>query len=189
MNTPFLQPWQAREQALKALMLQALAGDERAYRQCLLGLSGHLRAFVRRRLARDTDEVEDLVQDTLLAVHNRRHTYDPALPLTAWVQGIAQYKVADWYRGHGARVPQHDPLDSHELLFADDDTDAREAKRDLRQLLASLPDRWRVPIERTKLDGESVAEAALATGMSESAIKVGVHRGLQALARLIKERA
>lgn len=189
MNTPFLQPWQVREQALKALMLQALAGDERAYRQCLLGLSGHLRAFVRRRLARDTDEVEDLVQDTLLAVHNRRHTYDPALPLTAWVQGIAQYKVADWYRGHGGRVAEHDPLESHELLFADDDSEAREAKRDLRQLLAGLPDRWRVPIERTKLDGESVAEAALATGMSESAIKVGVHRGLQALARLIKERA
>lgn len=189
MNHNPLPPWQAREQALKALMLQALAGDEHAYRRCLQGLSGHLRAFVRRRLARDTDEVEDLVQDTLLALHTRRHTYDPALPLTAWVQGIAQYKVADWYRGHGARVPQHDPLDSHELLFADDDTDAREAKRDLRQLLASLPDRWRVPIERTKLDGESVAEAALATGMSESAIKVGVHRGLQALARLIKEGA
>jgi RNA polymerase sigma-70 factor (ECF subfamily) len=55
--------------------------------------------------------------------------------------------------------------------------------------LATLPDRWRVPIERTKLDGQSVTEAAAATGMSESAIKVGVHRGLQALARLIKERA
>ena len=58
----------------------------------------------------------------------------------------------------------------------------------LLQLLATLPERWRVPIERTKLHGESVAEVAQATGMSESAIKVGVHRGLQALARLIKER-
>lgn len=187
MNNPFLQPLQAREQALRALMVDALAGDEQAYRQCLQGLSGHLRAFLRKRLARDTDEVEDLVQDTLLAVHNRRHTYDPALPLTAWVQGIAQHKLADWYRGHGGRVPQHDPLEDHELLFADDDSEAREAQRDLRQLLGALPDRWRVPIVRTKLEGESVAEAARATGMSESAIKVGVHRGLQALARLIRE--
>jgi len=189
MDKPSLQKCQTRERELKALMLAGLAGDERAYRQCLHGLSSHLRAYLRRRLTRDTDEVEDLVQETLLAVHNRRHTFAADLPLTAWVQAIAQYKLADWFRGHGGRVARHDELDMHDTLFADDDTEAREAQRDVRQLLATLPDRWRVPIERTKLDGQSVSEAATATGMSESAIKVGVHRGLQALARLIKERA
>ena len=38
-----------------------------------------------------------------------------------------------------------------------------------------------------KLEGLSVAETARATGMSEAAVKVGVHRGLKALAALIRE--
>lgn len=189
MNATSLQTCQARETELKALMLAGLAGDEPAYRDCLLGLSRHLRAFLRRRLTRDPDEVEDLVQETLLAVHNRRHTYAADLPLTAWVQAIAQYKLADWFRGHGGRVAQFEGLEQHENLFSEDAEDAEEAQRDVRKLLQTLPDRWRIPIELTKLQGQSVAEAAAISGLSESAVKVGVHRGLLALGRLFRASA
>jgi RNA polymerase sigma-70 factor (ECF subfamily) len=177
---------QASEERLKRLLMQGLGGDAPAYHAFLQGLSAHLRAFLRKRLASLPDEVEDLVQETLLAVHNQRHTYDAAQPLTAWVHAIAKYKLVDLLRRRARRDLLTDPLDDEaEVLFAADGA-AAEARRDLGKLLSQLPDRQRLPIVHMKLEGLSVAEAARATGMSESAVKVGVHRGLKALAALIR---
>ena len=79
-----------------------------------------------------------------------------------------------------------DPLDDEFSLVSAADTEAADARRDLGKLLAQLPERQRLPIVHMKLEGLSVAEAAKRTGMSESAIKVGVHRGLKALAAMIR---
>lgn len=176
------------EAPLRELLLRGLAGDGAAYRDCLQKLSGHLRAFFRKRLAGLPDEVEDLVQETLLAVHNQRHTYDAAQPLTAWVYAIARYKMVDLLRRRAHREALSDPLDeAAELIAASDTGGATEARRDVAQLLDGLPDRWRLPIVHVKLEGLSVAETARRTGMSESAVKVGVHRGLKALASRMRE--
>ena len=174
------------ESRLHALMVASLGGDARAYHALLAALSGHLRAFFRRRLAALPDELEDLVQDTMLAVHNQRHTYEPGQPLTAWVHGIARYKLIDLYRRRATREALTDVLDEEMEVFASQDHEAMDAKRDVGKLLEQLPDRHRLPIQYVKLDGLSVAEAAQKSGMSESAVKVGVHRGLKALAALIK---
>ena len=176
----------AGEARLRHLLLRALAGDEPAYRAFLQELSAHLRAFLRRRLARLPDEVEDLVQESLLAIHNQRHTYDAAQPLTAWVHAIAKYKVIDCLRRRERRDLLSDPLDEEFAFAATSDTEAADAQRDLAKLLAQLPERQRLPIVHMKLEGRSVAEAARLTGMSESAVKVGVHRGLKALAAMIR---
>ena len=77
------------EERLRALMVSAAQGDCAAYHALLGALSGHLRGFLRRRLTRLPDEVEDLIQETLLAIHNQRHTYDPDQPFTAWVHASA----------------------------------------------------------------------------------------------------
>lgn len=176
----------ASEARLRALLLQGLAGEADAYYAFLKALSAHLRAFLRRRLSGLPDEIEDLVQDTLLAVHSQRHTYRADQPLTAWVQAIARYKLIDLFRSRAGREALHDPLDDELGLFASSDTEAAQARRDVASLLEQLPDHQRLPIVHTKLEGLSVAEAARATGMSESAVKVGVHRGLKALAALMK---
>jgi RNA polymerase sigma-70 factor, ECF subfamily len=175
----------AKENSLRQLMLQGLDGDAKAYQTFLKDLAGHVRGFLKRRLASLPDEIEDLVQDTLLAVHNQRHTYRPDQPVTAWVQAIARYKLIDLLRGRSNREALHDPLDDDLAVFATSDTDASDARRDVATLLEQLPDNQRLPILHTKLEGLSVLEAARVTGMSESAIKVGVHRGLKALARLM----
>jgi RNA polymerase sigma-70 factor (ECF subfamily) len=174
------------ETRLRDLLLRGLAGEASAYHAFLKGLAGHLRAFLRRRLGHWPDEVEDLVQETLLAVHNQRHTYDPAQPLTAWVQAIAKYKLVDLLRRRASREHLNDPLDDEADVLSSADGDAAEAHRDLHQLLLQLPERQRLPIIHVKLEGLSVAEAARVTGMSASAIKVGVHRGLKALAAKIR---
>ena len=175
------------EDRLKELLVRGLAGDAPAYHACLAELSAHLRAFLRRRLAGLPDEVEDLVQETLLAVHNQRHTYDAGQPLTAWVYAIARYKLVDLLRRRAARDALNDPLDDEIDLFAASDTEAADARRDVVRLLERLPDRQRLPIIHMKLEGLSVVETARITGMSESAVKVGVHRGLKALAAMIRD--
>lgn len=174
------------EHRLKDLMQRGLAGETAAYQQFLKLLSAHLRAFLRRRLAQWPDVVEDLVQEVLLAVHHQRHTYDAALPVTAWAHAIARYKLVDWLRAHKGKQALHVALDDVQELFAATDTEAREAQRDLAHLLQALPERQRLPIVHVKLEGLSVAETAQRTGMTESAVKVGIHRGLKALSARIR---
>jgi len=65
-----------------------------------------------------------VTQETLLAIHNRRHTHRSDLPLTAWVYGIARYKFFRLLRARSAREELNDPLDDDPLLFADSDNDA-----------------------------------------------------------------
>ncbi len=180
---------QAGEVRLRQRLLLGLGGDAGAYQSFLKDMSAHLRAFFKRRLTSLPDEIEDLVQETLLAVHNQRHTYQSDQPLTAWVHAIARYKMMDLFRARGSREALHDPLEDDLQVFAASDTDACDARRDLGRLLAQLPDNQRLPIMHMKLEGLSVVEAAQATGMSESAVKVGVHRGMKALAALMGVKA
>ncbi len=175
----------AIESRLQGLLLQGLAGDKMAYHAFLKELSAHLRAFFRRRLLRLPDELEDLVQETLLAIHNQRHTYQSGQPLTPWVHAIARYKLIDLLRRRADREALHEPLDDELAVFAATDNEAAAARRDVLKLLDGLPDRQRLPIQYMKLEGLTVVEAARVTGMSESAVKVGVHRGLRALAKLM----
>ena len=174
------------ETELRGLFLRGQGGDGAAYHAFLQRLSGHLRAFLARRLFGWPDEVEDLVQECLLAMHNQRHTYQSDQPLTAWVHAIARYKLIDLLRAKSVREALHEPLDDELEVFAESATEASDARRDLDGLLATLPERQRLPIVHVKLQGLSVAETAQLTGMSESAVKVGIHRGLKALASKIK---
>ena len=167
------------------MLLRGLDGEQAAYQAFLQKLSAHLRAFLGRRLFGWPDDVEDLVQECLLAMHNKRHTYQSDQPLTAWVHAIARYKLIDLLRSKSGREALHDPLDDDLAVFAESNTDASDARRDLTGLLETLPDRQRLPIEHVKLKGLSVTEAAALLGMSESAVKVGIHRGLKALGKRV----
>lgn len=174
------------EPELHDLFVRGLHGDAVAYQAFLQKLSAHLRAFLRKRLYGWPDEVEDIVQECLLAMHNQRHTYQQGQPLTAWVHAIARYKMIDLLRAKSIREDLHEPLDDDLAVFAESATDASDARRDLNSLLDTLPERQRRPIVHVKIEGLSVAETANLTGMSESAVKVGIHRGLKVLATRLK---
>jgi RNA polymerase sigma factor (sigma-70 family) len=175
------------ELRLHALFLQGLDGDAGAYRRFLQATATHLRAFLRRRLSSWPDEVEDLVQESLLAIHNQRASYDTAVPLTAWMHAIARYKLIDWFRRHARQGSLHDPLDEADGMFANSEEDAGDARRDVLALLATLPEQQREAIVYTKLDGLSVREAASAMQVSEASVKVAVHRGLKTLAATMRD--
>lgn len=167
----------AQEAQYRDWMLAALTGDASAYRMLLEGLTRHLRSYYARRL--DPGAAEDAVQETLIAIHVRRATYEPALPFTAWVYGIARYKLIDEYR----RSKRHATVSLEEAsdLFSHDATEVALARRDVSKLLAKLPPAKRQLVKDIKLDGVSVAEVAKRTGLSESAVKVTVHRAIKSL--------
>jgi RNA polymerase sigma-70 factor, ECF subfamily len=173
------------EARLRTLLVESLAGDATAYEAFLHDLTRHMRGYLRKRIPQLSSDVEDLVQEILLAVHNARHTYRTDEPLTVWVHAIARYKLMDFFRARARRESLHDPLDDHTDIFAVSDEEPSEARRDIGILLNHLPEKQRLPIVHVKLHGRSVAETAQLTGLSESAVKIGVHRGLKALAAIV----
>jgi|SRR5580658_256942 RNA polymerase sigma-70 factor, ECF subfamily len=177
---------QSQEEYLRTLMLQGLAGNASRYRCLLDELTALLRSYLRKRLVRLPEEVEDLLQELLLAIHDQRHTYDANRPLTAWVHAIARYRSIDLLRRHSRTDLLNDSLDERDELFAEADTAASEARYDIAKLLDKLPDRQRLPIQYVKIDGDSVADTAKRIGISESAVKIGIHRGLKRLAQRIQ---
>ncbi len=181
-------PFDDLESQLNTRFLQGLAGDATAYHQFLATLTPYLRRFVRRRW-RWPDTVEDRVQDILLAIHQQRATYNPALPLTAWLHAIAKYKLIDAHRRYQRRDAPLEGWDDSELatqwFAASEDAPVAAAQWDVATLLARLPPMQRRVLVAVKLEGCTIAEAATQTGLSPSAIKTTVHRGLRTLMSLL----
>jgi RNA polymerase sigma-70 factor, ECF subfamily len=182
-STPSSAFLQDAETQLRELMLRGLAGNAAAHGQLLTELAKLLRRFYQRRLSRDHAEVEDLVQETLLAVHTRRSTYDPGQAFTAWAYAVARYKLIDYLRRQRVRVTVN--IDDYTDFFGIEVTEAEDAQRDVSDLLQELPQAQRTAIELTRLEGLSIEEAAARSGQSVSGIKVGVHRGLKKLSALL----
>jgi RNA polymerase sigma-70 factor (ECF subfamily) len=171
---------------LKALMLASLDGNAASYRSLLDQLSRRLRAYYKGKLARvgrGATEAEDLVQEVLLTIHLKRHTYDTGELLTPWVYTIARYKLIDYLRR--TRTAASVPIDEGTEVMAQDDNVGAESSHDIRKLLGRLPEKVRCSIECVKLEGRSVAEAAERCGISESGVKINIHRGLRKLAAFI----
>ncbi len=174
----------ADEAHLRALLLKGMAGEAAAHRAFLAEAAALLRGYFRNRLRARPEDAEDLVQETLVALHTRRDSYDPNFPLTAWMYAIARYRLIDFLRRakHRAHASLDDGLD---IGGVDPDYGASDARRDVATLLAKLPEKQRTAIRLVKLEEKSVHEAATETGYSESDIKISIHRGMKTLMRLM----
>lgn len=164
-------------------MRLARQGDDEAYRRLLLLVAAWLRAVVRRGLVaagRSTADAEDVVQETLLAMHLKRDTWDATQPVEPWVRAIARHKLVDHLRRRGF----HDHLDIDALAGSLPAAGAPDAAAaiDSQRLLAGLPERQRRIVEEISLEGRRAAEVAARLGMSEGAVRVALHRALKALA-------
>lgn len=176
---------EAFEHKLKPLWLLALAGDNTAYEQALELIAQRLRGYFAKRLQAMPSEIEDLVQETLMAIHVKRATYDHAYAVTSWALAIGKYKLIDYWRRHERTTGLHEDIEGVDEALVAREPDPGTA-HDLSVLLQTLPHPQRTAIELTKLQGLTVNEAAKSTGMSVSAIKVNVHRGMKRLTELIK---
>lgn len=164
------------------LMQAALAGDGASYALVLKAIAGPIRAFARRGLERagsGAGDAEDVVQEVLLAIHLKRHTWDPSAPLKPWVYAIARHKLIDALRRRGRRA-EVDVDDFAEVLAAEAEPE-RASERDVERALASLTGRQREVVTAVSVDGRSIRDTAAALGMNEGAVRVALHRGLSAL--------
>lgn len=171
------------EDQLKALMVAGLGGDAGAHSALLGALVPLLHSFYRRRMRGAEEDIEDLVQETLIAIHTRRASYDRDRPFTAWFYGVARHQLADHFRRRKVHVPLEDV---EAILAAEGFEDAISARMDVDRLLDTLSPKQARAIRDTHVDGKSIAEAAEAAGIGESDVKVSVHRGLKSLAGRIR---
>lgn len=168
-------------------MLAGLDGDGAAHEELLRRLSVRLRAYFKNKLSHTRHgaaDAEDLLQETLISIHVHRHTYDQTQLFTPWVQAIARYKLIDYLRRTKISARHVSVEDAGDSLVAED-RGGVDSRLDLAKLLAPLPVKMRRAIELVKLEGLSINEAAHRSGMSPSAVKVSVHRGLKALSTLV----
>ena len=170
---------EAEEIELARLLRAALGGDEKAYAAFLSRVAALVRGFARRRIEHGV-EPEDVVQETLLAIHTKRHTWRSDAPVRPWVFAIAKYKIIDAFRRRGRRI-EVDIADFAETL-AEPERDSA-SPHEVERALGRLPPGQRQVVSSISVEGRSIAETARALGMNETAVRVALHRGLTAIAR------
>lgn len=163
-------------------MISALDGDAVIYAALLAMLVPRLRAFYRRRTASGGDDIEDLVQETLIALHTRRATYQHDRAFTIWLFAVARHKMIDHLRRKRSTYPIEGLED---VLIADGFEDTTNARTDLDPLLKDLPTKQARAIRETRIEGLSISEGAARAGIGQSDVKVSIHRGLKRLAARI----
>lgn len=168
---------------LRAWMVGGLDGDPACQARLLRALVPILQAFYRRRVRDGQGDIDDLVQETLIAVHTRRATYDRDRPFGGWLFAIARYKMIDHFRKAG-RTCTIEGLE--DILVAEGFEDGSNAGMDIDRLLGGLPAKQADAIRATRLEGLSVTEAAARAKIGESDLKISVHRGLKALSARIR---
>lgn len=169
-------------------MRLALDGDQIAYGKLLAELVPYVRTTVRRILARSfrgQSDVEDIVQETLLAVHLKRTTWDPSLPFKPWLNAVTRHKTIDTIRRLGTRS-EVDIESLSEIAAVNEH--CGEHQLDMRRMLGALDERQRQIVEQVSLGGHSAAEVGQKLGMSEGATRVALHRALKKLALAFRER-
>ncbi len=165
------------------LMASAQLGDTGAYHRLLVEAGGWLRRYYVRRLP--PAMVEDAVQDALLAVHEKRHTFDPSRPFEPWLAAVARYKWID-----RLRALKSAPTEAlNEDIPVADHGDAVSSAWSLNRLLRELKPAQSDVIRLVKLQGLSIEEAAIRTGQSVSLVKVNIHRGLGRLTSIVRRHA
>jgi RNA polymerase sigma factor (sigma-70 family) len=165
------------------LMAAAQAGHGGTYRRLLEEVRHWLKRYMSRRLP--SSLVEDTVQEVLIAIHEKRHTYDPRRPFQPWLVAVARYKWIDTLRrmsrGSAAVL-------SEDLAVADHENEVMNAEL-LERLMAELKPAQADVIRLVKIQGYSIEEASIRTRQSSSLVKVNIHRGMARLSKIVERQA
>jgi|SRR5215469_3817173 len=170
------------------LMARAQDGDRYAYRALLTAITPYIRALARRAL-RDAADIDEVVQDVLLTLHEIRHTFDPNRPFAPWFATIARRRIVDRVRFNANHTAQK--MASTAALLTETPSGTGEPHQEEQERLCeainALPARQRRAIELLKLRGLTLREVSQQTGMSIGSLKAATHRALKTLRRLLSE--
>jgi RNA polymerase sigma-70 factor (ECF subfamily) len=177
-----------RDDEWTGLMRSAISGDSAAYHRLLKAVTPVLRAAARRGLARagqPVDQSEDIVQDILLAVHLKRHTWDVSAPFAPWLFAIARNKLIDALRRRGRRIFVN--IDDFAEVLPGEAVAETASAGEVAAQLQSLPARQRDVLQAIAVDSASIKDTAARLSMSEGAVRVALHRGLTSLTAKLRE--
>lgn len=172
----------ADEATMAQMMAASQKGDRAMYRALLTEAQLWLERYFRKRVA--PAQLDDLVQEVLVAVHAKRATWDPTRAFYPWLAAIARYRWIDHlrkvYRSAEDEFGDHDAAE-------DSEEEAVMARMSLERLFVQLPDKQAEVIELVKIEGLTISEASAKSGQSESLVKVNIHRGLKKLSALVEK--
>ena len=177
-----------REDEWTGLMRSAMAGDNAAYHRLLKAITPVLRAASRRGLTRagqSPDQAEDIVQDILLAVHLKRHTWDVNAPFAPWLFAIARNKLIDALRRRGKRVFVN--IDDFAETLPEQPKAETASAAEVTAQLNTLPQRQREVLQSIAVESASIKDTAKKFAMSEGAVRVALHRALASLTAKLRE--
>jgi len=178
-----------REDEWTDLMRSAMAGDDAAYHRLLKAVTPVLRAAARRGLSRagqPPDQAEDIVQDILLAVHLKRHTWDREAPFAPWLFAIGRNKLIDALRRRGKRIFVN--IDDFAETLPGEAPQETASASEVAAQLARLPQRQRDVLQSIAVDSASIKDTAQKLAMTEGAVRVALHRGLASLTARLREK-
>ncbi|MDY8107788.1 sigma-70 family RNA polymerase sigma factor [Fulvimarina sp. 2208YS6-2-32] len=166
---------------LGGLLRASLDGDSACYGRFLDRVARMMRGFCARKLPPGLPgfDAEDLVQEILMAVHAKRHTWRTDEPVEPWLFAIARYKAIDAFRKHGRRI-EVDISDHFDAATVEPDMSGLVAA-DVRRAVGGLDGRTREVVTAISIDGHSIDETAERLNISPGAVRVAFHRGLKAL--------
>ncbi len=165
-------------------MRAAIAGDRSSYDRLLHELASVLRPAIRRGLiaaGRGPADTEDILQEVLLAVHLKRHTWIDTLPLGPWVRTIARHKLIDALRRRGSQ--QHVPIELFAETLPAETPEPSVPERDMEKYLGMLPPGQSSVVRTIAIEGISIVETAKRLNMTQGAVRVALHRGLNTLSK------
>jgi RNA polymerase sigma factor (sigma-70 family) len=186
------EPSQGADRRRAAWMVAAQGGDRAAYETLLRDCVVFIQAVARRQGV-PPDFIDDVVQETLLAVHRARHTYDPRRSFSGWLAVIAQRRAIDVLRSVGRRRSRevHAPpeYENHPDASTDPqrDVEVADSLGGLKPAIAALPAKQREAVRHLVIEERSLSETAALTGDSKGALKVNLHRALRKLRILLSK--
>lgn len=164
-----------------AMMAAAQTGDKRAYDQALQLCQSWLKRYLSTRL--QPGQIDDVIQETLMAVHRKRHTYDPERPFAPWFVAIARFKWLDRlravYKDETAELVDVHGVASHEESVL--------SRMVLDRVMVQLPEAQATVLKLAKIDGYAIEEISQMTGQSAALVKVNIHRARKKLIKLLEQ--
>lgn len=146
-----------------------------------------------RYLLNSADAAEDAAHEVFLRAQSRISTYDSSLPLSSWLSGIATNYCIDILRRRGTERRLFD-MESSEAL----DTPSRgpsaltemlttERGNDVRNALAQLTDKYRVPLVLLYYNEMSYDDIASALGLTRNLVATLIFRAKQQLRQKLQK--
>lgn len=178
-----------RDAEWSEMMRAAIAGDAGMYQRLLSDLSRVLRSVVRRGLGGggfSASDAEDVVQEVILAIHMKRHTWDQSKPVGPWIMAITRNKMIDEVRRRGRRTEV--PIENFLDVLEAEGHDETAAALDASTVLATLKGKARDIVHAIAIEGASAREVAEKLGMTEVAVRVQLHRSLKTLSETFQEK-